>query len=73
MNLLRRLLGQGCTHRFSWPRVDEFGRHYQVCLSCGTAFEYDWQLMKHTGRLPTFPRQEHQHQSISAKNSSRTL
>lgn len=51
MNLLRKLLGQGCTHRFSWPRVDEHGRHYQICLSCGTAFEYDWQQMKHTGRL----------------------
>ncbi len=51
MNLLRKLLGQGCTHRFSWPRVDEQGRHYQICLSCGMAFEYDWQQMKHTGRV----------------------
>jgi hypothetical protein len=33
MNFLRRLLGRGCTHGFSWPRIDDDGRHYQVCLA----------------------------------------
>jgi hypothetical protein len=51
MNFLRQLLGQGCPHRFSWPRSDDQGRHYQICLACGRAFEYDWSMMRRTGRL----------------------
>ena len=51
MNFFKQLLGQGCTHRFSWPRIDDQGRHYQTCLSCGTVFEYDWELMRRTGRM----------------------
>jgi hypothetical protein len=51
MNFLKQLLKQGCTHRFSWPRIDDQGRHYQICLACGTAFEYDWEMMRRTGRL----------------------
>ncbi|HUB02017.1 MAG TPA: hypothetical protein VL983_05005 [Terriglobales bacterium] len=49
MSFLTHLLG--CTHRFSWPRIDEDGHHYQICLACGTAFEYDWRMMRQTGRL----------------------
>jgi hypothetical protein len=44
-------LRQGCTHRFSWPRIDENGRHYQICLACGTAYEYDWRMMRRTGHV----------------------
>jgi hypothetical protein len=51
MNFLRRLLGKGCFHHFSWPRVDGEGRHYQTCSLCGTAFEYDWELMRRTDRV----------------------
>ena len=51
MKLLKLLLRQGCTHRFSWPRIDENGRHYQICLACGTAYEYDWRMMRRTDRL----------------------
>jgi hypothetical protein len=53
MNFLKRLLGKGCSHRFSWPRIDTAGRHYQICLLCGTAYEYeyDWGLMRRTDRL----------------------
>jgi hypothetical protein len=51
MKFLMQLLGKGCTHRFSWPRMDEDGRHYQICLACGTAYEYDWRTMRQTGRL----------------------
>jgi hypothetical protein len=29
------------------------GRHYQVCLACGTAFEYDWEMMRRTSRVLT--------------------
>jgi len=31
--------------------MDEQGRHYQICLACGTAYEYDWSLMRRTNRL----------------------
>ncbi len=51
MNFLRQLFGQGCTHRFSWPRIDDQGHHYQICLACGTAYEYDWSMMRRTDRL----------------------
>lgn len=47
----KRLLGRGCAHRFSWPRIDSDGRHYQICLLCGTAYEYDWTSMRRTSRL----------------------
>jgi hypothetical protein len=51
VKLLKLLLQQACTHRFSWPRIDEIGRHYQICLACGTAYEYDWETMRRTNRL----------------------
>jgi hypothetical protein len=51
VNLLELILRQGCTHRFSWPRIDDNGRHYQICLACGTAYEYDWTMMRRTDRL----------------------
>jgi CheY-like chemotaxis protein len=49
MNLLERFLGRGCPHNFSWPRNDNNGGHYQICLSCGGAYQYDWKLMRQTG------------------------
>jgi len=55
MKLLQRLLQQTCSHRFTWPRTDGFGRHYQICLRCGTAYEYDWDGMRQTGRLKPLP------------------
>jgi len=51
VKLLKFFLRQGCTHRFSWPRIDDDGRHYQICLACGTAYEYDWSMMRRTDRL----------------------
>ncbi|MFZ0733307.1 MAG: hypothetical protein WAM79_13340 [Candidatus Sulfotelmatobacter sp.] len=53
MNLLKNLLRRACPHEFSWPRIDDDGRHYQICLACGTAFEYDWKKMRRTGKLMT--------------------
>jgi hypothetical protein len=39
----------GCRHEFSWPR--KLGSHYyQVCLLCGTEYQYDWKRMKRSGR-----------------------
>jgi hypothetical protein len=60
MNFWKVLVG--CSHRFSWPRVDDNGRHYQVCAECGAAYEYDWKMMKRTENLlanPTAPRMAH--------------
>jgi hypothetical protein len=51
MNLLKRLFRRGCLHRFSWPRRDAGGHYYQICPDCGTAYEYDWTLMRRTERL----------------------
>jgi hypothetical protein len=56
MNFLKQLLGRGCTHRFAWPRIGADGRHYQICLACGKAYEYDWRMMRRTDRqLATNP------------------
>jgi hypothetical protein len=61
VKLMELLLRQGCTHRFSWPRIDSDGRHYQVCLACGVAYEYDWQMMRRTNRLLLAPVQDELH------------
>jgi hypothetical protein len=42
MSFLKRVFGRGCSHRFTWPRLGDNGQHYQVCLTCGAAYEYDW-------------------------------
>jgi hypothetical protein len=51
MSFLKRVLARGCSHRFTWPRLDMHGQHYQICLNCGVAYEYDWIGMRLTGRL----------------------
>jgi len=51
MNFWKRVFGQGCSHRFTRPRIDAAGRHYQICPLCGTAYEYDWTLMTRTERV----------------------
>jgi hypothetical protein len=48
--LLKQILQWLCPHRFSWPHSIH-GQDYQVCLLCGTAFEYDVTAMRRTGRL----------------------
>jgi len=51
MTFWDELLKRSCPHRFAWPRVDAEGFHYQICLLCGTAYEYDWKMMRRTDRL----------------------
>jgi hypothetical protein len=51
MNFWKLLCGRGCAHQFSWPRIDGTGYHYQICLRCGAAYEYDWTIMRRTRRL----------------------
>jgi hypothetical protein len=47
----QRLFGDFCSHRFTWPRPSVNGKHYQICLTCGNAYEYDWKTMRRTDRL----------------------
>jgi hypothetical protein len=49
--LLKQILRWLCPHRFSWPHSGIGGQDYQVCLLCGTAFEFDVTTMRRTGRL----------------------
>ena len=51
MKFLQRLFGEICFHRFTWPRLSGNGQHYQICLICGTAYQYDWKRMQRTDRL----------------------
>jgi hypothetical protein len=55
LNLLKQLLRRTCPHRFSWPRQGPNGCHYQICLACGTAYEYDWDTMQRTSRVLVEP------------------
>jgi hypothetical protein len=66
VKFLQLLLRQRCTHRFSWPRIDDNGRHYQVCLACGTAYEYDWEMMRRTNRLLVMAVQTEWHRSSAS-------
>lgn len=45
------ILEKLCPHRFSWPHSGVHGQDYQVCLICGTAYEYDWVTMRRVRRL----------------------
>lgn len=40
-----------CRHQFSWPRCDETGNHYQVCVQCGAKYSYDWATMRRVAPL----------------------
>jgi hypothetical protein len=48
--LLNLLLAKLCPHRFSWPH-SVHGQDYQVCLICGTTYEYDVRTMRRVRRL----------------------
>jgi hypothetical protein len=47
---LSGILEKLCPHRFSWPH-SAHGRDYQVCVICGTAYEYDWTKMRRVRKL----------------------
>lgn len=52
-DFFKRLLEKMCPHQFSWPHSGSQGQDYQVCLICGTAYEYDLVNMCRTGRVIT--------------------
>jgi hypothetical protein len=49
--LFNRIIEKLCPHRFSWPHSGPNGQDYQVCLICGSAYEYDLIEMRRTGRV----------------------
>jgi hypothetical protein len=53
--LLTVLLQKLCPHRFSWPH-SVHGQDYQVCLICGSTYEYDWATMRRVRRLDVAPK-----------------
>lgn len=53
--LWKQLLRKFCFHRFSWPHSGGHGQDYQICLICGTVYEYDWLTMRRTHPLPSAP------------------
>ncbi len=40
-----------CRHQFSWPRRDETGENYQICVQCGAKYSYDWAKMRRVALL----------------------
>jgi hypothetical protein len=50
IRLFSLFLQRLCPHRFSWPH-SAHGQDYQVCVICGTAYEYDWVTMRRVRRL----------------------
>ncbi len=48
--LLSRVLFS-CSHQFTWPRRDESGNYYQLCVNCGSKYRYDWKRMRRTSRV----------------------
>jgi hypothetical protein len=50
-DLWSRVMEMFCSHNFSWPHVGSHGQDYQVCVSCGATYAYDWATMRRTGRI----------------------
>jgi hypothetical protein len=50
-HLLSSLFTRVCSHQFTWPRRASDGTVYQVCLSCGDCFRYDWDTMSRGERI----------------------
>jgi hypothetical protein len=50
-SFFQQILNVHCSHRFAWPRVSVNGQHYQVCLSCGATYQYDWTTMRRSSRV----------------------
>lgn len=35
-----------CRHQFTWPRREDNGDYYQLCVHCGAKYRYDWSRMR---------------------------
>ncbi|MDT8068862.1 MAG: PilZ domain-containing protein [Terriglobia bacterium] len=56
-NIISRLLFD-CRHQFSWPRRDENGDYYQLCVACGAKYQYDWTRMRRLEPVDDTPKPE---------------
>src|SRR6185369_19213 len=67
-NLISRIIW-ACPHQFSWPRREENGAYYQLCVNCGSKYQYDWKQMRRTAKieedLPSTTRQSHRQPKVS--------
>jgi hypothetical protein len=75
-SLLSRIIW-ACPHQFTWPRRDEDGAYYQLCVNCGSKYKYDWKRMRRTARveddLPAPARASHRAPKIVWKARERRL
>lgn len=44
-----------CRHQFSWPRRDDNGEYYQLCVHCGAKYMYDWARMRRLSAVEDEP------------------
>ncbi len=44
-----------CRHQFSWPRRDDNGEYYQLCVHCGVKYMYDWARMRRLSPVENEP------------------
>ncbi len=56
-NIISRFLFD-CRHQFSWPRRDENGDYYQLCVACGAKYQYDWARMRRLNPVDDIPQKE---------------
>ncbi len=67
-SLISRIIW-ACPHQFSWPRREENGAYYQLCLVCGSKYEYDWKQMRRTTRIeedvPSTTRASHRQKKVT--------
>lgn len=54
-----------CRHQFSWPRTDDTGENYQVCVLCGAKYSYDWATMRRVAQI------ENREEEFEARHSPR--
>ena len=66
--LLSRIIW-ACPHQFTWPRREESGAYYQLCVNCGSKYEYDWKKMRRIARVeestPSTTRPSHRQPKVS--------
>jgi hypothetical protein len=60
-----------CRHQFTWPRCDDMGGNYQVCVHCGAMYSYDWSTMRRTAPLTKLPNKASGKRSSHSKGETK--
>jgi hypothetical protein len=75
-SLLSRIIWT-CPHQFTWPRREESGAYYQLCVNCGSKYRYDWKQMRRSGLvendLPAETRRSHRQPKVTWTARDRRL